>query len=97
MKIDLSLSNNVLYAGCEISEVGGRPTLVTSPADAINIVGRNARDIVSQVPASERGEIELSGPTAVWSYLIVFHQVVHAFSQVWYNDGRNPRVLISQH
>lgn len=40
--IDLGLGNVQLYTGCEVGEVGGRQTLLTKPAEAANIIGRNA-------------------------------------------------------
>ncbi len=95
--IDLSLANSVLYSGCEVIEVGGRATLNTKPSDATNIVGRNIAKIVSETPQEDRDEVVLTGPMAVWAYLIVFHAVVHKFSKVWYDDGRSGKVLISQH
>jgi hypothetical protein len=97
LKIDLSLKNDTLYAGCEITEVGGRLTLLTEPGQASNVVGRNVMAMVEATPAEDRGEVVLTGPMAVWSYLVVFHQVVHKFRRVYYDDGRGGRVLISQH
>jgi len=97
MEINMALSNASLYEGCEVTEVGGRLTLTTSPADAANIVGRNVASIIDATPADERTEVVLTGPMAVWSYLIVFHQVVHKFNKVWYDDGRGGRVLVAQH
>jgi len=96
MVVSLALGNSSLYSGCKISEVAGRLNLETPVAEAINIVGRNIADIVAGTPAGDRVEVELTGPMAVWAYLVVFHAVVHAFTSVWYNDGRN-RVLISRH
>lgn len=98
VKIDLSLSNWELYAGCETEEVAGRLNLKTPVPEAVSIVGRNIRDIVSRIPAGEeRNSVELTGPMAVWAYLIVFHAVVHAFAKVTYNDGRTGPVLIAAH
>jgi len=92
MKIDLSLKNTVLYKGCEIEEVAGRLNLTTPVADAVNIVGRNiaAMDIDPKT-------VTLTGPMAVWSYLIVFHAVVHKTAAVLYDDGRNGAVLVAAH
>ncbi len=95
MIMDISLYNTILYEGCEIKEVGGRLTLTTAISDATNIVGRNALKMISNVRDSK--EIVLTGPMAVWAYLIVFHIVVHRFSKVYYNDGRSGEVLIAQH
>ena len=95
MTIDLSLKNNDLYEGCEIVEVAGRLNLTTPVNEAVNIVGRNVATIVET--ASDRGEVVLTGPMAVWSYLVVFHAVVHAFRRVYYDDGRGNRVLVAAH
>ena len=90
--LDLSLTNDQLYAGCQIEEVAGRLNLVTPIAEAVNIVGRNvaAMDLKGE-------DITLTGPMAVWAYLVVFHAVVHRFSKVRYNDGRNEPVLVAAH
>jgi len=90
--LDLSLKNDSLYKGCEVQEVAGRLNLTTPVAEATNIVGRN---IATMNLSGE--EIELTGPMAVWAYLVVFHAVVHRFSLVYYNDGRNEPVLIAAH
>lgn len=93
--LDLSLANSELYAGCEIEEVAGRLNLKTPVAEAVNIVGRNVANIVKN--AGDRSEVELTGPMAVWAYLVVFHAVVHSFNRVYYNDGRGNRVLVAAH
>ena len=92
MTIDLSLKNEQLYKGCVVEEVAGRLNLSTPVKDAVNIVGKN----VAEMDLSG-DEIELTGAMAVWSYLVVFHAVVHRFNKVWYNDGRNEKVLIAAH
>lgn len=95
MKIDLGLHNQKLYTGCEIEEVAGRLNLKTPVADAVNIVGRNANMLIAE--ATEREEVVLTGPMAVWAYLVIFHIVVHRFSKVYYDDGRTGPVLIAAH
>ncbi len=95
MLIDLSLKNAVLYSGCEIKEVGGRLTLTTPIAEAVNIVGRNAAMLVDMAP--NRDEITLTGPMAVWAYMVVEHVVLHKFGKLYYDDGRSGKVLIAQH
>lgn len=92
MIIDLSLKNAELYNGCEIEEVAGRLNLTTPIADAISIVGRNINAI--EVDGSE---VILTGPMAVWSYLIVFHAVVHKTKVVKYDDGRTGPVVVAKH
>jgi hypothetical protein len=96
MKIDLSLTNQALYADCEISEVGGRLNLTTPVAKAVNIVGRNAAAILCEDQGG-RDEVTLTGPMAVWAYLVVFHAVVHRYGRVYYDDGRTGPVLIAAH
>jgi len=95
MKIDLSLNNEEIYAGCKITEVAGRLNLETPVADAVNIVGRNIETMLAN--AEDRVEVTLTGPMAVWAYLIVFHAVVHRFNVVKYDDGRSGAVVIAQH
>lgn len=97
-RIDLSLANAVLYAECEIEQVAGRPNLKTPVADAVDVVGINVRYMLQSATPEERADgVILTGPMAVWSYLIVFHAVVHMFSRVYYDDGRNGPVLIAAH
>lgn len=96
---DLSLVNTELYAGCEIQEKVGSLTLVTPTSEAVNIVGRNARQIVERLVADGVEEITLTGAMAIWAYLVVFHSVVHRFRQVWYDDGKagGKKILIAAH
>ena len=91
----MALTNKDLYKGCDIAEVAGRLNLTTPVAEAVNIVGRNIGSIVAE--CDDREEVILTGPMAVWSYLVVFHQVVHAFTRVYYDDGRSGPVLVAAH
>jgi hypothetical protein len=95
--IDLSLTtSNPLYEGCSVEEVAGRQVMTTPLPEAVNIVGRNADEIVKA--DSERDEVVLTGAMAIWSYLIVFHAVVHAYRRVYYSDGRGgAELLIAAH
>lgn len=97
MIIDLCLKNVELYAGCEVESVARRLNLVTPIPRAIDIVGWNINKIVAAIPQADRTSVTLTGPMAVWSYLVVFHAVVHAFTEVKYNDGRSDDVLIARH
>ena len=92
ISVDISLSNADLYAGCEIEEVAGRKNLTTPIAEAVNTVGKN----VAKMNLSG-DEITLTGPMAVWSYLVVFHAIVHRFRKVYYDDGRSGAVLVAAH
>lgn len=97
MRIDLSLGNAALYEGCTITEVGGRPNLTTPVPEAVGIVGRNVARLVAAVPAGERDAVTLTGPMAVWAYLVCFHAVLHAFRHVYYHDGKGEPVLVAAH
>ncbi len=97
MKIDMGLSNAALYAGCTITEVAGRLNLTTPVSEAVQLVGRNIAAVVKAVPPEDRSEVTLTGPMAVWAYLVVFHAVVHCFGRVYYDDGRSGPVLVAAH
>ena len=97
MRIDLSLKNATLYQGCEIEVVGGRDNLKTPISAAVEIIGRNIKAIVEAATPAERQEIVLTGPMAVWAYLVVFHAVLHGTAKVVYDDGRSGPVVIAAH
>jgi len=93
--INLSLSNGDLYRGCAVEEVAGRLNLTTPVSEAVNRVGKN---IAEMVKADEtRDELVLTGPMAVWAYLVVFHATVHSYRRVYYDDGRSGEVLVAAH
>jgi hypothetical protein len=92
MTIDLSLKNTNLYAGCEIESVAGRLNLATEIAEAIELIAHNLEeDVLFNIP--QRDVITLTGPMAVWAYLVVFHAAVHRFREVRYFDGRETVVI----
>lgn len=93
MKIDMSLNNGSLYAGCEIENVAGRLNLKTPVPEAVLIVGKNANDMFTSCDK----EVVLTGPMAIWAYLIVFHVIVHRCTKVYFDDGRSGAVLIAAH
>lgn len=90
--INLGLNNSELYSGCQIESVAGRLNLTTPVVEAIDIVGKNIAAM-----AIDPEEVILTGPMAVWSYLVVFHAVVHRTRRVQYDDGRGNRVLVAAH
>ena len=90
--LNLGLDNAELYAGCNIETVAGRKNMTTDVADAVNIVGENVHKM-----SLSGDEITLTGAMAVWSYMVVFHAVVHRFRKVYYDDGRNGEVLVAAH
>ena len=93
--INLSLNNADLYKGCVIEEVAGRQNLTTPVSEAVNIVGKNIAEIVKA--DENRDELVLTGPMAVWAYLVVFHATVHSYRRVSYDDGRSGEVLVAAH
>ena len=95
--IDLSLNNEWLYAGCHIEDVAGRLNLTTPVAEAIGVVGRNIHQRLKDVDRKTITTATLTGPMAVWSYLVVFHAVVHQFQIIEYDDGRSGAVIIAKH
>lgn len=97
MKIDMGLGNTALYAGCQIEEIAGRLNMTTPVSEAVNIVGRNAAKIVEDLVFGSHDEVTLTGPMAVWAYLIVFHAAVHRFKRVSYDDGRSGAIVVAAH
>ena len=95
--IDLSLHNEALYEGCLVEEVAGRLNLKTPVEEGVTLVGRNIAAIVQATPPEARDSVTLTGPMAVWAYLVVFHAVVHVYSEVRYSDGRNAAVVLARH
>lgn len=99
--IDLSLKNADLYRNCEIEEVAGRLNLITPPDQAVNIIGRNIEQMIAELfeadPQAGNKPLTLTGPMAVWAYLVVFHAVVHRFKEVRYDDGRSNSLLLAKH
>ena len=96
LKINLGLDNEELYTGCTIEEVAGRKNLTTPVPEAIDIIGRNINNIVSNF-TGKRDIVILTGPMAVWCYLIVGHAVIHAFREVRYDDGKDLVVTVAKH
>lgn len=93
---DLSLNNKRLYTGCMIEEVAGKLNLQTPVEQAIAIVGKNCSAIINELIGTD-DEMILTGAMAVWSYLIVFHLVVHRFRRIYYDDGKGNKVLVAAH
>jgi len=83
------------WEGVTVIDVAGRPNITTPADDAVRIVGKNIRLLVDGI--TDRTEVTLTGAAPVWAYLVAFHAVVHAFTRVYYNDGRNPTVLVAAH
>jgi hypothetical protein len=90
--LDLSLSNEALYAGLSIEHLAGKPTLLTPPAEALPVLVANLAimEIDSQ-------EVVLTGSMAIWAYLVAFHSLHGRTKRIFYEDGRRTRVLVAAH
>ncbi|MCI0392600.1 MAG: hypothetical protein MOB07_28030 [Acidobacteria bacterium] len=96
--LNLALSNKELYAGCDVEEVAGKLTLLTPPHGAVNLIGRNAQNLIDGLVAAGVEELTLTGGMAIWAYLVVFHLAVHRFRRIYYDDGKvGGKVLIAAH
>jgi hypothetical protein len=97
--LDLSITEgSPLYENCETEEVAGQHRLKATPEEAVNIVGRNADAIAKRLMADGVQALTLTGRSAIWVYLVVFHAVVHRFREIYYDDGKpGGRVRIAAH
>lgn len=91
-RLDLSLTNQVLYRGLTIESLAGKLTLVTEPNQAIPVITSN----LSQLQF-DRDEVVLTGGMAIWAYLVVFHYLHGRTKRIYYEDGRGARVLVAAH
>jgi hypothetical protein len=97
--MDLSVTkDNPLYAGCEIEEVAGR-LIVKDYSDAtISTIGRNADAMTKHLMSEGVEALTLTGGTAIWVYLVVFHTAAHRFKEIYYDNGQpGGRRLIAAH
>lgn len=81
-----------LYAGLPIETVAGRPTLLSSPAEAIGVLGANLTRL-----EIDPEEVTLTGGMAIWAYLVTFHALHGRTRRIYYQDGRGERVLVAAH
>ena len=63
VKIDLSLTNATLYAGCGITEVAGRLNLTTPVVEAVNLVGRTA-EMIERIGITDEDLAEIMADTS---------------------------------
>lgn len=92
MTLDLSLRHPLLYAGLRVEDLAGKPTLVTPPEEAIPVLVQNLGEI-----EIDPAEVVLTGGTAIWVYLVVFHVLHGKTKRIYYQDGRGMRVLVAAH
>lgn len=94
MKLDLGIrTDNPLYDGVEIQEVGGRATVEATQA-TIDKIASNATKIADAAP--DRSVVTLTGPTPKWIDMKVVLIMRPRFRQVRYNDGRGVELVLSQ-
>jgi hypothetical protein len=90
--LDLSPTNRALYAGLDLQERAGKPTLLTPPVEAIPVLVANLRRL-----EIDSEEVVLTGGMAIWAYLVVFHFLYGRTRRILYMDGRGERVLVAAH
>lgn len=92
MILDLSLENERLYAGLDVRRDAGKPNLRTSIEQAIATMGENLQKM-----DIDPAEVVLTGPMAIWAYLVVFHSIHGRTRRIYYQDGVGNRVLVAAH
>ena len=96
MNLDLSLTNDALYAGAEIRVLAGKPTLLTPPEEAIAVMAANLVKM-DREGLIDREEVTLTGGIAIWAYLVVFHFLHGKTKRIYYESGRGERILVAAH
>jgi hypothetical protein len=92
MILDLSLTNDCLYAGLDVRRDGGKLNLRTPIAQATAVMGENL-DRMEIDPE----EVVLTGPMAIWAYLVTFHAIHGRTKRIYYQDGVGNRILVAAH
>lgn len=92
MTLDLSLANAELYLGLAVERRAGRLTLLSPPAEAVEVLGRNLESL-----AIDPEEVTLTGSMAIWAYLVAFHFLHGRTRRIYYQDGRGERLLVAAH
>lgn len=92
MLLDLSLQNEILYAGLDVQREAGKLNLRTPPETAIAVIVANLERMVVDPEA-----MVLTGPMAIWAYLVVFHSLHGRTKRIYYQDGVGNRVLVAAH
>ena len=97
--LDLTIAKeNPLYAGCEIEEVPGGWRLAQKPVEIINTIARNAEEIIRRLVAEGVEDLTLTGRSAIWVYLVVFHSALHRITEIYYTNGKpDGRIRIAAH
>jgi hypothetical protein len=98
-RLDLSLPRtpevldaHPIYRGLAVELLAGKPTLVTPAEEAIPVLAANA-EALSYDPA----EVTLTGPMAIWAYLVVFHVLHGRTKRIYFEDPRQGRILVAAH
>lgn len=92
MIFSLSLDNADLYRGLDVAFDAGKRNLRTPPAEAISVIVDNVRRM-----HVDPDEVVLTGPMAIWAYLVVFHALHGRTRRLLYEDGMGNRVLVAAH
>ena|SRR3989344_5262028 len=96
MRLDISLENEVLYAGCKIGKkkVKGveRLSLQTPREDALPKIMANLERIIAEADSRER--IEITGRMATWTYLVTVTRAMQSFNKVCFDAGDGGPMLV---
>lgn len=92
MILDLSLQNDALYAGLDVERDAGKLNLRTPVDRATAVMGENLEHL-----DIDPEEVILTGPMAIWAYLVVFHSIHGRTKRIYYQDGVGNRVLVAAH
>lgn len=92
MILDLSLTNERLYARLEVRRDAGKLNLRTPVGEATEVMGENLQQM-----DIDPEEVVLTGPMAIWAYLVVFHSIHGRTKRIYYQDGIGNRILVAAH
>jgi hypothetical protein len=92
MILDLSLTNEHLYAGLDVQRDAGKLNLRTPIGTATAVMGENLQQM-----DIDPEEVVLTGPMAIWAYLVVFHSIHGRTKRIYYQDGVGNRILVAAH
>jgi CRISPR-associated protein (Cas_csx3) len=88
----VSLDNERLYAGLDIVVEAGKRNLRTPPDEAIPRIVENLEAFDIDV-----NEVVLTGPMAIWAYLVIAHALHGRTRRLVYEDGLGQRIVVAAH
>ena len=91
-RTEAELASHPIYHGLKVELLAGKATLVTPAAEAIPILAANAESL-----AYDPVEVTLTGPMAIWAYLVIFHVLHGRTKRIYFEDPRQGRILVAAH